>query len=698
MRIGLLTDGGYPFVSGEARLWCDRLVRGLDRHAFDIYALSRSAQQEEEGWVRLPEQVSCVRTASLWDAYEDGTRLGRRTRRRFLHHFEALATAVCSAEGARGGRVARAVRPSSEPAYASSAPPAVSASAGGLAGLTALAGLTPSTATQATPATPATAYGRAYAEEYRAGAAPGHSTRPPGTPTPAPGAPGAPGAFGAALYGLAELAQETGALAVALRSETAVRTLERACRAAGALPAARRARVSDLLLLTDLLERALRPLSLDWYAEDSLGAVDLCHATAGGLAALPGLLAHHFRSVPLLVTEYGVRLRSLYLDGTGSAAGPGGAPGERDPGTLSGPVRAVLGGFHRELAAETYRVASLVTPGNAHARRWQERCGADPAKLRTVYPGMDAGRFARVGEATEGPRSAATRPRETAGARSGWDLVWVGRTEAAKDLATLLRAFVTVHAAEPRATLRIVGAPAAGPEETTYRDSCERLAATLFQSESESQSESGGAGARGGEGESDPAAGKVRASRTYGPVHFEDAAAEGADGPELAGIYAAADAVVLSSVVEGFPISLVEAMFCGRATVSTDVGAVVEVVGGTGLVVPPRDPEALAGACLDLLRDPARRSVLGAAARSRALELFTVEQNIAAFRDIYLDIVTSCPVPHEPLDDHGEPLPFGRPAETVLPVPAGAGQTTPTWAAARDLDTPAPDRRMEAAR
>ncbi len=59
-------------------------------------------------------------------------------------------------------------------------------------------------------------------------------------------------------------------------------------------------------------------------------------------------------------------------------------------------------------------------------------------------------------------------------------------------------------------------------------------------------------------------------------------------------------------------------MFCGRATVSTDVGAVVEVIGGTGLVVPPRNPRALAEACVSLLRDPERRERLGAAARARA--------------------------------------------------------------------------------
>ena len=102
-------------------------------------------------------------------------------------------------------------------------------------------------------------------------------------------------------------------------------------------------------------------------------------------------------------------------------------------------------------------------------------------------------------------------------------------------------------------------------------------------------------------------------------------------------------------------------MFCGRATVSTDVGAVVEVIGGTGLVVPPRNPQALAEACVALLRDPERRERLGAAARARALELFTVEQNITAFHGIYLEIVSRTPVRRVVLDDTGEPLPVRRP-------------------------------------
>jgi hypothetical protein len=152
--------------------------------------------------------------------------------------------------------------------------------------------------------------------------------------------------------------------------------------------------------------------------------------------------------------------------------------------------------------------------------------------------------------------------------------------------------------------------------------------------------------------------------------------------------------VVLSSVVEGFPISLVEAMFCGRATVSTDVGAVVEVIGGTGLVVPPRNPRALAEACVALLRDPERRARLGAAARARALELFTVEQNITAFHGIYLEIVSRSPVRRLVVDDAGDPLPFGVTAEAHVPGRwtearlMATGQ--PRWAAGAPVRATAP--------
>ncbi|MEU3978546.1 DUF3492 domain-containing protein [Streptomyces sp. NPDC026672] len=550
VRIGLLTEGGYPYVSGDTGLWCDRLVRGLGQHEFDIYALSRSPRQESEGLVPLPPQVGRVRTAPLWTAEDDGAAYGRRARRRFAACYRELAEALCAGPDDQADR------------------------------------------------------------------------------------------FANGLYGLADLARDEGGLGGALRSETAVRALEHACRAPGAPRPAREARVPELLTVAARLERALRPLSLDWYEDDALGAADLCHATAGGPAALPGLLARHFCGVPLLVTEYGVQLRSHYLasgvgagGGAGAGAGAagvgggGGGGGGGSAGADTPSVRAPLAAFHRLLAGEIYRRAAVVTPGNAHARRWQERCGADRDKIRTVHPGMEAARFAEVGESAD---------------RGDPDtLVWVGRVEPAKDLMSLLHAFAEIRRAEPRTRLRILGAPV-GPEGHAYLGHCRALAAQLFPDEAE------GVHAVGDN-----------------PVSFEEIG--GPEAPTVADAYASGALVVLSSVVEGFPISLVEAMLCARATVSTDVGAVVEVIGGTGLVVPPRNPRALAESCVALMRDPERRERLGAAARARALELFTVEQNVTAFHGIYLEIVAHSPVRRVVLDDTGEPLPFAAPAEAHIP-------------------------------
>jgi hypothetical protein len=45
VRIALLTEGGYPYARGESARWCDRLLRGLASHEFDLYALCRSERQ-----------------------------------------------------------------------------------------------------------------------------------------------------------------------------------------------------------------------------------------------------------------------------------------------------------------------------------------------------------------------------------------------------------------------------------------------------------------------------------------------------------------------------------------------------------------------------------------------------------------------------------------------------------------------------
>lgn len=82
--------------------------------------------------------------------------------------------------------------------------------------------------------------------------------------------------------------------------------------------------------------------------------------------------------------------------------------------------------------------------------------------------------------------------------------------------------------------------------------------------------------------------------------------------------YRAADVFVLPSLVETQGLVLLEAMASGLPVVATDLPAVRELIvpGETGLLVPPRDPAALAGAVAGLLGDPALRRRLGEAARA----------------------------------------------------------------------------------
>ncbi|MFI9628212.1 glycosyltransferase [Streptomyces sp. NPDC052042] len=644
--MGFLTDAGRPCAAGGSGLWGDRLVRGLAPHEFDLFVLGRSADQEERGPVPLPAHVRRVWTAPLWTADEDllgsrtpGTLLsrltagrrghayGRREQQCFTAHFTALATSICAAR-ALAGEVRAARAGAGAPGGVPDAP-GVWGVEGGARG----------------------AFGGADAHECAREYAGGSGRRDGGRAAPGAGDDG----FAEGLYGLAELAREHGGLPAALRSETALRVLEAACRAPGGGSLARTVTVVGLLDLAREIEEVLRPLSLGWYDDRGLGAVDLCHAASGGATALPGLLAKRFFGVPLLVTEHGeqgVRLRAYYLATAGTP--------------LSAPVRAVLAGFHRRLATEVYRQAALITHGDAHARRWQERCGADREKLRTVHPGLDSARFTALGERGD------SGPDDT--------LVWIGRVGPAKDLITLLHAFAEVRKAMPAARLRIIAEPGRAPETGAGREApgadggapgadhlahCRALAAQLFPDEAEDAHTPGD-----------------------NPVSFDELG--GAEVPDLVDGYAAGGVVVLSSTAEHFPDTLVEAMLCGRATVSTDVGAVVEVIGGTGLVVPPRNPKALADACLALLRDPARRARLGAAARARALELFTVEQSLAAFRGIYLELISRVPVlrEDEAVAADGGPRPFATPPEAHVPGPwtapgvvhAEPADRTPSWA------------------
>jgi glycosyltransferase involved in cell wall biosynthesis len=99
---------------------------------------------------------------------------------------------------------------------------------------------------------------------------------------------------------------------------------------------------------------------------------------------------------------------------------------------------------------------------------------------------------------------------------------------------------------------------------------------------------------------------------------------------------AALDVYVLPSAWEAFPIGVLEAQACGVPQVATDVGGVGEAVdAATGLLVPPRDAAALAGALAELLLDPERRARMAAASRARRAERFRLEHMLDATAALY---------------------------------------------------------------
>jgi glycosyltransferase involved in cell wall biosynthesis len=392
--------------------------------------------------------------------------------------------------------------------------------------------------------------------------------------------------FGQVLRLLFDFAQRDD-LSAALGSEDALTVLTGAWSEPSSRAGTPVTTLSDAGTALALLDHALRPLA------HPPADTEVVHCVANGLAVLPALAAQWTHGSALLLTEHGVYLRERYLEHL------------RSP--YRWPVKALHLAFLRLLCAHAYRQAALIAPGNVYNRSWEQRLGADPGIIRTIYNGVDPAQFAQVESEPAVPT-----------------ISWAGRIDPIKDLHTLIRAFAAVRQVRPEVRLRLFGSAPAGAE--GYLQSCRDLAGEL-----------GLADAVGFEGRVE----------------------------EIRDAYAAGSVVVLSSISEGFPYTLIEAMTCGRACVATDVGGVSEALGDTGRLVPPRDPEAMAAACLELLDDAELRGRLGAEARERALANFTVDRAIGTFGEVYEGLTRGRPRSVPPR----EPVAVPRPRAPGRPVP-----------------------------
>ena len=273
---------------------------------------------------------------------------------------------------------------------------------------------------------------------------------------------------------------------------------------------------------------------------------------------------------------------------------------------LSPAVRTVLRRFRRAVARTGYAEAGLIAPLSAYHHSWALSHGAEPGRLVPVPAGVDPADFPIAPEARTAPA-----------------IVWAGNGGPDSGLGGLLEAFAIVAGALPGTVLHLVGVTAA------HEDHCAE------------QVERTGLG---------------RAVRMH-PLR--------ADSRDR---YAPGHLVVHVPEPSDPPYRLIEAMMSGRAVIGADVGPVAETLGDAGVLVAADDPAALAAACLNLLRAPARRRALGDAARRRALAYFTADRVVRVYGALYTDLAGPPPAPSYEL-------------ALAVPAPREARPATVRWLA-----------------
>jgi glycosyltransferase involved in cell wall biosynthesis len=221
----------------------------------------------------------------------------------------------------------------------------------------------------------------------------------------------------------------------------------------------------------------------------------------------------------------------------------------------------------------------VITSSKETAREIHRAFGVSPHKIRMVYNGLDAGFFRPIEEEPKKPQT----------------LLFVGNTDDAKKGIDHLLKAMTLLPESVFLTIVDGGAPLKTYAPRRVRDLGLSSRVTFT--------------------------GKVSAET-------------------LRRFYNTSEVVVLPSLYEGFGLPAAEAMACATPVVATLAGALPEVVGNGegGILVPPRDPQALAAAILKILRDETLKKNMGVLGRKRVERLFTwpkvAERTIEVYKEL----------------------------------------------------------------
>jgi glycosyltransferase involved in cell wall biosynthesis len=228
----------------------------------------------------------------------------------------------------------------------------------------------------------------------------------------------------------------------------------------------------------------------------------------------------------------------------------------------------------RGLARTAYAGADVIAPVTDANAYWELGLGIDPRKILVLYNGLQS------------PSTPTPPPRTQT-------VVSVGRLDPLKDAHTMLRVAAGTVGYMPDATFLHYGPVPRGEE--VYGRSCVALHRQLELRER---------------------------FRFMGPTTDPN------------GVVRAADVVLMTSISEGLPMAILEAMGQARPVVSTGVGGVPDVVRGCGVVCPPGDDHALSMAVVMLLRNPDLAWRLGQRGHRRLGRLFNESACVEGYRDL----------------------------------------------------------------
>jgi len=250
-------------------------------------------------------------------------------------------------------------------------------------------------------------------------------------------------------------------------------------------------------------------------------------------------------------------------------------------GLISASTPAWLNTLYKyTFSTATFHIADHIICYTEVEKEKIEKLGIDPRKISVIHNGVDTNLFAPI---------AAKKPN----ARK--QIVWVGRYVPGKGVDYLIEAFFRVQEKIPSARLVLVGD---GPGKAVIEAKIKKL--------------------------------HLQSSVTL--IDYLNNA-------ELPHIYNQSDVVVLPSLMEGVPRTLLEAMACGIPVITTDLPHLQDIVDGAGLVVSPKDPQALADAMITILKDSTLADAMGYYGREKIKQGHSWEDTVKKTLKLYETVI-----------------------------------------------------------